>query len=192
MGLIGESMLPSMLGALSRRDRPGADDLSSEDVLFTSDRLYDAETSGMMPDGVVSPGLPILLLPFPLPDMSSVLTDSWHAVSLKAFTVTGAMAAVGFAPRPGMLWRLEGFGLDILVRLVVDDALVDGGCWDWTSGVGPVIEVVVCAVGSDIIELKVDMVVVVSVRGTGGKEFRELVPTVLVEPPLPLPVDEAS
>ena len=54
-----------------------------------------------------------------------------------------------------------------------------------------IMEAVFCAAGSDVLELNVEIVSVVSLRGTGGKEFRELVPIVLVEPPLCL-VEEAS
>ena len=90
-----------------------------------------------------------------------------------------------------MLWRLEDLELAIVARLVVDGAFTDGGCCAWPSGVDMIMEAVFCAAGSDVLELNVEIVSVVSLRGTGGKEFRELVPIVLVEPPLCL-VEEAS
>ena len=119
IGLTGESMLPSTLGALSRRDRPGDSDLSSADVLFASDMVIEGGPSG---------DLLMLFLPFPLAAGSSAVTGDGRVESLNAFTLTGAIAAIGFAPKLDILWRLEDFELAMVGRLVVDDALADRGC----------------------------------------------------------------
>jgi len=127
-GLVGVSVLPSMLRASSRRDRLGAE------LLSVTARLSKLGLPERLELGVPSAGLPLTLLrPVLRLDCSSNRVGAPRATSLSVgpFAVTGAATALGvFDGTPlAILARfcaLEGadLGAD---AVVTDDAFDDWG-----------------------------------------------------------------